>query len=144
MSVSETNQAFHRAREAGLISPLAKVANRSAIAELLIHGLKYILPVHPGRRTRGLVTGFATAPLKEHFKTSLDDADILVWPDPEGNAAGWEIKPLTRSVPIAAIHDPKLYEWLVLADALRGAGRARERKIAEDITRERLDYHGVR
>jgi hypothetical protein len=144
MSASETNQAFHRAREAGLISPLAKTANRSAVAELLIHGLKYMVPVHPAKRTRGMVTGFAAPPLLEFFEMSLDDADVMVWPDPNGDRAGWEIEPLSRSAPIAARRDPKLYEWLVLADVLRGAGRARERKIADEILRKRLDCHGLR
>jgi hypothetical protein len=144
MSASETNEGFHRAREVGLISPLVKSANGSALAEFLIHGLKYVIPVHPGKRTRGIVTGFAAAPMREFFETSFDDSDLMVWPDPNGDCSGWEIEPLSRSVPIAARRDPKLYEWLVLADVLRGAGRARERKIAEDIVRKRLDYHGVR
>jgi len=33
---------------------------------------------------------------------------------------------------------------LVLADALRGAGRARERELAEKIVRQRLEYHAPR
>ncbi|MBX7245508.1 MAG: hypothetical protein K1X53_08410 [Candidatus Sumerlaeaceae bacterium] len=144
ISASEANMAFHRARESGLISPLDRSANRSAVAELLIHGLKYLAPVHPGKRTRGVVTGFAAAPLAEFFEASLDDADVMVWPDPNGQRAGWEIEPLCRSVPFAALRDPKLYEWLVLADALRAAGRARERQIAEDILRRRLGYLGKR
>jgi hypothetical protein len=114
------------------------------VAELLIHGLKYMAPVHPGRRTRGMVTGFAAPPMLEFFDNSIDDIDVPVWPDPNGDRAGWEVKPLSRSAPIAARRDPELYEWLVLADVLRGVGRARERKIAEDIVRARLDYHGIR
>ena len=46
--------------------------------------------------------------------------------------------------PLAARQDPKLYEWLVLVDALRGAGRARERELAEQIVRKRLDYGAAR
>jgi hypothetical protein len=144
MSVSETHQAFHRAREAGLISPLDRSANRSALAELLIHGLKYMALVHPGRRTRGLVTGCAASPLREFFEPSPDDSDVMVWPDPDGDRAGYEIEPLSRCVPHAARRDPKLYEWLVLAEVLRGAGRARERGIAEETVRERLDYRVAR
>lgn len=33
------------------------------------------------------------------------------------------------NAPKAVKNDPALYEWLELADALRGAGRAREREI---------------
>lgn len=43
----------------------------------------------------------------------------------------------------AALRDPVLYEWLVLAGAVRGAGRAREREIAESIIRERLGCHAT-
>ncbi len=144
ISASEANQAFHRARRAGLISPLADLPVKSAIAELLIHGLKYVWPVRPGGRTRGIPTGFAAAPLKASFGSSLNNADVPVWPDPVGEYAGLEIRPLCRSAPGAAKRDPVLYEWLVLADALRGAGRARERELAEAMVRKRLDYHAPR
>jgi hypothetical protein len=42
---------------------------------------------------------------------------------------GYEFSPLYSSVPHACKVDPKLYEFLVLVDAIRD-GRARERKIA--------------
>lgn len=144
MSASETNAAFHRARNAGLIHPLNDLPFKSAVAEFLIHGLKYLLPVSPGKRTRGIPTSFAAAPLAKHFGvSSKEDQDILVWPDPEGQEAGLEIRPLCRSAPRAALRDSNLYEWLVLADAMRGAGRARERELAESIIRERLGYRAA-
>lgn len=129
LSVSETHQAFHRAQAAGLISHLERKANPAAVAELLIHGLKYMMPVQAGRRTRGMVTGFAAPPLSDFFGSEHDD--LMVWPDPHGECAGWEIKPLINSVPKAAKNDPDLYELLVLADALRGQaehGREKLRK----------------
>ena len=144
MSASETNAAFHRVREAGLISPLDRLPVKSAVAELLIHGLKYLVPVKPGKRTRGLPTGFAASPLVQSFAAAERDADVPVWPDPEGIIAGYEIRPLYRSVSKAARQDPVLYEWLVLADAMRGVGHARERELAESIIRERLGYHAGR
>lgn len=143
MSASETNAAFHRARRAGLISQLADTAVKAAVAEYLLHGLKYSFPAQPGRRTRGMPTGFAAPPLAEHFNVSSDDQEVLVWPDPEGEQAGMELKPLCRSAPLAAKNDPDLYEWLVLADVMRGAGRAREKEIAESIIRKRLDFHAT-
>jgi hypothetical protein len=143
ISASEANQAFHRARRAGLINPISDTPVKSAIAEFLIHALKYVLPVRPGGRTRGIPTGFAAPPLSSSFERSPDDSDLPVWPDPEGEHAGLEIRPLCRSAPGAAKRDERLYEWLVLADALRGAGRARERELAERIVRERLDYHAT-
>ncbi|HBA82581.1 MAG TPA: hypothetical protein DCZ95_00660 [Verrucomicrobia bacterium] len=144
ISASEAHAAFHRARRAGLISPIADSVNKTTVAEFMIHGLKYVLAVRPGGRTRGIYTGFAAAPLSAHFQVSPDDPDLPVWPDPNGQAAGLEIRPICRSAPMAAQQDARLYEWLVLADALRGAGRARERELADKIVRERLDYHAPR
>ena len=144
ISASEAHAAFHRARSAGLIHPASYQPIKSAVAEFLIHGLKYVLPVRPGGRTRGIRTGFAAAPLSSHFRVADDDPDIPVWPDPEGESAGLEIRPICRSVTVAIRQDPVLYEWLVLADALRGAGRARERELAEKIIRERLGYYASR
>jgi len=144
ISASETNAAFHRARQSGLISPFGDLVNKSAVAELLIYGLKYFFPVSPGRRTRGIPTSFAAAPLKKHFNVAPGDQDILVWPDSDGEDAGLEIRPICRSAPQAARRDPILYEWLVLADAMRGAGRAREKELAVSIIRERLGYHDKR
>ena len=143
ISASEANAAFHRARRAGLINPLSEQPNKHAVAELMIHGLKYVLAVRPGGRTRGMRTGFAAAPLARHFNVAADDPDLLVWPHPEGESAGLEIRPICRSAPVAARQDAQLYEWLVLADALRGAGRSRERELAERIVRQRLEYHAA-
>lgn len=141
ISASEAHAAMKRARRAGLIHPLEDIPLKLAVAEFLLHGLKYVNPVSPGGRTRGIPTGFAAPPLARHFGTSDQDTDILVWPDPEGERAGFEICPLCRSAAFAARQDAALYEWLVLADAMRGAGRARERKLAETIIRERLGQH---
>ena len=138
LSASETHGAFRRARQAGLIHPKDNVPNKSAVAEFLLHGLKYVFPAHPGPRTRGMPTIHAAPPLAAEFRSSSSsDEDIPVWPDPEGKQRGYELKPLCRSVPLAARNDAKLYEWLVLADALRG-GRARERELASAIVRKRL------
>lgn len=52
-------------------------------------------------------------------------------------ARGESFSPLYKSVPVAAKNDPKLYELLVLVDALRG-GRARERDVARKELKQRL------
>ncbi len=141
LSASETHAAVQRARRAGLLQAGTEGPNRSALAEFLIHGLPYVLAVRPGRRTRGLATGFAAPPLLEYFSNSPEDPDLPVWPDAQGESFGVEIRPLCRSAPFAARQDARLYEWLVLADALRGAGRARERELAEEIVLQRLEHH---
>lgn len=144
LSASEAHAAVQRARRAGLLKPGMEGPNRSALAEFLIHGLPYVLAVRPGRRGRGMATGFAAPPLAEHFSMVDDDVDLPVWPDPEGDRYGEEIRPICRSAPFAARRDARLYEWLVLADALRGAGRARERELAEQIVSRRLGYVAAR
>lgn len=144
LSASETHAAFHRARRAGLIAIDHYRPHQQAAAEFLIHGLKYVLAVSPGGRTRGMPTGRGAAPLVEHFGVSADDRDLPVWPMAEGDSVGLEIRPICRTAPLAAQQDPRLYEWLVLADAVRGAGRAREREVAVNIIRERLEHHAPR
>jgi len=42
------------------------------------------------------------------------------------------LQPLYKSVPAAAKKDKRLYQYLVLVDAIRG-GRARERSMAIEI-----------
>jgi len=51
---------------------------------------------------------------------------------------GISFLPLHRSVPEAAMRDPKLYEMLALLDAIRD-GRAREREIAVRELTKRID-----
>ncbi len=138
LSVSEAHAAMRRAQQAGLVEPINHVPNKSAIAEFLIHGLRYVFPAALGASSRGMPTSYAAPPLDREFPV-FEPGEIPVWPDPDGEHRGYEFQPLCRSVPLAARKDAKLYEWLVLADALRG-GRARERNLAAKIVRKRLSY----
>lgn len=135
MSLSGTHDAVKRAGYAGLLEASTHQANKSALAEFIVHGVKYAFPVQLGSRTRGIPTSFAAEPLKHSF--DLASEDIPVWPHKEGSARGYELKPLCRSAPEAALADPQLYEWLALVDAVR-SGRARERELAVDHIRKRL------
>jgi hypothetical protein len=56
---------------------------------------------------------------------------------PEGKSRGIALAPLYKTVPIAALRDPLLYEKLALVDALRD-GRTRERKLAEEELKKLL------
>ncbi|MEI7436836.1 MAG: hypothetical protein WCL16_08545 [bacterium] len=138
LSVSETHAALRRAQLAGLVDQFDRLPNKSAIAEFLIHGLRYVFPVSLGASSRGMPTSHAAPPLNKAFPSAAS-GDMPVWPDQDGEHRGFEFKPLCRSVPLAARKDAKLYEWLALADALRG-GRARERELAASIVRKRLSY----
>ena len=135
MSPSEVHAAVKRASSAGLIDPSLKEVKRVALAEFLIHGLKYAFPPIRGTITRGIPTAHAAPPLVDMI-SGTDDLPP-VWPSPEGTVRGSELKPLYRNVPQAIREDQKLYELLALVDAIR-AGRARERALAKAELNKRL------
>jgi hypothetical protein len=135
MSPSEVHAAVQRATQAGLLRPDSRQPNRAAVLEFLVHGLKYAFPPDRSGVTRGMPTSHAAAPLSS--KIVQGDDLPPVWPDPHGTVRGEALAPLYDSVPTAARNDAKLYECLALVDALR-SGRARERKLAESMLRDRL------
>ena len=148
MNVSDVHGAVRRAEKSGLIGASSSEAprtggrpraqlkvNRSALLELTLHGLRYVYPAEHGPITRGTATSHSAAPLNA-LLAGADQAP-LVWPDPEGTLRGESIEPLGKSAPAAARRNPALHEVLALVDALR-VGRARERKLAAELLRERL------
>ena len=142
MSPSMAHSAVSRARQSGLLHPLEYAPNKSALAEFLAHGVRYVFPVELGSLTRGMPTSYAAPPLNREFSYAQDDP-VPVWPDPDGNMRGSALKPLYHSVPKAAREDSQLYEWLALVDALR-VGRARARELAVKIIGNRLNYAALR
>ncbi len=88
--------------------------------------------------SRGMPTLYAAPPLNNKILSSSEPPPV--WPDPEGEVRGLSLSPLFRSVPGAARTDNKLYELLVLVDAIR-AGRARERNIAVTVLKKRLSSY---
>jgi len=137
MSPSEVHGAVKRTQAAHLLHgpELLGRPNVSALEEFLIHGLKYAFPAEHGGPTRGLPTSYAAEPLKRLI--AAGDEPIPVWPHPEGKKRGIALAPLYKTVPIAAMRDPSLYEKLALVDALRD-GRTRERKLAEQELKKLL------
>lgn len=135
MSASEVHNAIRRASDSGLMNLTTKRPNRQALVEFLVHGLRYVFPAVRGGVTRGLPTAHGAPPLKDRFAAGGES--VPVWPDPEGEVRGEELRPLYKSVPVAARRDPALYELLALLDAVR-AGRSRERAIAIDELKRRL------
>jgi len=118
-------------------SPLTwMLPNSSNLKEFLIHGAKYSFPVQRGGPTRGIPTAEAAPPLNQIL--SQDFPLPPVWPHPAGLFRGIAFSPLHKTVPQAAMRDPKLYELLALLDAIR-EGRAREREIAIRELTARID-----
>lgn len=134
ISASEAHAAVKRAIRSGLLDRESRSVRKGALSEFLVHGLRYVFPAERAGVTRGVPTSYAAPPLSAKF--SVGELPP-VWPHPKGTARGEGLVPLYRSVPEAAMRDPKLYEWLALVDAVR-AGQARERRLASKEIERRL------
>ena len=117
----------------------AVVPHLRNLEEFIVHGLKYVFLPERGAITRGIPTAYAAPPLVNHFQQSSELPPV--WPDKNGRVRGEAFSPIYKLAPQAAQKDEELYELLVIVDAIRG-GRARERKIAIDELRQRLDQYG--
>jgi len=135
VSQSQVHASLRRATAARLYSPMAKRISRQALAEFLIHGVKYAFPPSYGGITRGIATSYAAAPLRDLIVQP--DTPPPVWPHPEGTIRGCEFQPVDKRAARAALKDKELYELLVLLDAIRD-GRPRETKLAAGILNQRL------
>jgi len=142
ISPSEAHAGIKRAVAARLVSDPATSEGRPllpALAEFVIHGVRYAYPPRRGALTRGMPTGHAAPPLNKVI--AQPDEPPPVWPWAEGSVRGFQLEPLYPSVPEAAARDPRLYELLALVDAVRD-GRARERTMAIKELRTRLESPG--
>ena len=137
LSISEVHGAFKRAQLSGLINSENEYpsANRIALKEFLIHGLKFSFPAYTGGMTRGVLTGLSGSSIRSHF--SETESLPFVWPDADGADRGVSLLPLYPTLPSAAKRDPELHEILSLIDIIR-IGAAREREIAESELRKRI------
>jgi hypothetical protein len=137
MSPSEVHAAVKRALRVHLAISIGDgiQANRSALEEFLIHGVKYVFVPERGGITRGIPTIYTVEPLKVLFPETEEPQPV--WPDSMGDVRGSSFSPLYKSVPRAARNDKTLYELLVLVDAIRG-GRARERELAAKEIKRRI------
>ncbi|MEM9446636.1 MAG: hypothetical protein AAGA18_14940 [Verrucomicrobiota bacterium] len=130
MSVSEAHASIKRSIDGGLVDASSLQANKQALFEYLVHGVKYAFPAKRGEITRGIVTAHGVSPLNQ--KIEIQENELLpVWPHSHGKSKGYSIDPLHPSAPSAISEDTSFYERLSLVDAIRG-GRARERKLAEN------------
>jgi hypothetical protein len=138
ISQSEAHAGVKRAVAARLMNDTTAAGGRPvlpALAEFVIHGVRYAYPPKKGELTRGMPTGYAAPPLDKVIVQP--DEPPPVWPYAEGSVRGYTFEPLYPSVPAAAARDAKLYELLALVDAIRD-GRARERSLAVKEIEKRL------
>jgi hypothetical protein len=126
ISPAEVHNALKRASAAGLLDPDKQQPNRSALKELLVHGVRYLFPAKPGELTRGMPTAASGPLLIKEIHSSVP----YVWASELGKVDGQAIVPLYPELPRAAKKDDKLYKLVAIVDALR-MGRPRECKLAE-------------
>jgi len=140
MSPSQLHSAVKRALAAQLAIQEGDqiIPNLRNLEEFLVHGLKYVFVAAHGGMTRGIPTGHAAPPLNKHIVATGEPPPV--WPDAKGEARGSAFSPLYSLAPQAARSDTKLYELLVLVDAIRG-GRARERELAIKELKKRMERY---
>jgi hypothetical protein len=119
-----------RDHENGHIKP-----NRRDLSNFIIYGLKFVFPAKLSAPARGVLTSFSAPMLKDQIISAGQDG--WVWPDPNGKDRGISVVPLFSSVPAAIEHDPALYRFLALIDAIR-LGRQREANLAAEQLKQGL------
>jgi DNA-binding transcriptional ArsR family regulator len=107
---------------------------RLAARDLLVHGVRYLFPARLDGYALGLPTAHSYPAIADQL---LPGDETVIIPLPEGPQRGRVLQPIHPRAPAAAAGDPHLYEVLALVDALR-VGRARERKLAAELLRQRL------
>jgi hypothetical protein len=140
MSTSQLHSAVKRALAAHLAVRKGEdiVPHLRNLEEFLVSGLKYVFVPEQGELTRGMPTSYAASPLEKHFAAAQEPPPV--WPHPKGSVRGMSFSPLYALAPRAAQKDAKLYELLVLVDAIRG-GRARERELAIKELKKHLEKY---
>lgn len=134
LSQGEVAKALARLTRAELV--YKKRPNFAAAFEFLVHAIKYVFPVAPGPLSYGVPTA-TSAPI--HAKMVLQNKeDVYVWPSLNGKKRGQSIALLYPNLPVAALNDEKFYELMSAIEILR-MGRAREKKLAENFLRKKLE-----
>lgn len=135
ISGSEISESLNRSAIAGLLSGDKKKLKILSLLDFLKSGLQYVYPQQPGAIIRGIETAHSAPPLRE----KIVSAEPYVWPFAKGSVRGQSIEPLHPKIPNACMKDSRFYELMALTDAIR-VGKARERKMAIEMIKERLEY----
>lgn len=138
ISPGELTKSLQRSEDASLYDSSRSSVRRGELTEFIVHGIRYAFPTVRGPVGRGVPTSIAAHPLRDAFAGAGEDPlRTPVWPHPDGEAMGYAIEPLYRTVPEVAPKLAAFYALLALTDAIR-EGRARERKLATDLIQTRL------
>lgn len=94
-------------------------ADHQALREFLVHGIPYVFPA----RLAAVSVGLPTA-MSEDASSVGGNRLPIVWASAEGNLRGESLAPIHKSVPLAALGDPRLHSLLSAIDALRLGDRS--------------------
>lgn len=136
---SQIHAALKRAQAARLITSRASgsiAAQRGALEEFVLHGVRYAFPVRTGGPAQGVPTAFAGPSLRR--VVAQENQILPVWPHPDGQVRGYALYPLHPLAPGLVTSNPALHDLLTLIDALR-IGAARERKLATEAISRALE-----
>lgn len=97
-----------------------------------------MFPAAPGEVTRGVPTLWGAPPIEGKLRV---EGLPPVWPDPFGTRRGVAFRPLHAIALSGAKSHVRLYEGLVVVDALRVSG-ARERALGVALVRDWLGVAG--
>jgi len=140
LSKGEAHGSFRRALAANFIQIEGTDAsvNRKRFLEFLVYGLASSFYPIRGPVGRGLPTGFWASPLDKKRRPGSSSIP-LVWAVPEksGLLTGETLIPLYPTVPAIAERNGKMYELLVLVDAVR-VSSGRDREVAVGMLGSRL------
>lgn len=136
ISNAEVSESLHRSCYAGLIDNNKRRVFTQALFELLVYGLKYVFPQQPG----AIMVGMPTSHSAPVLSGKIISGEHYVWPDADGTVRVQAIEPPYPTVPAACRKDSRLYDLLVLTDALR-VGRVREQNLAKDLFKQLFDEY---
>lgn len=138
LSVGECHNAVRRLAMAGLLVPNSRRPVTELLARFLAHGVPHAFPPMVGQPSIGVPSAHSASV----FSGKVASDERFVWPDADGTERGLALVPLFPRAAETAKRNPALYDLLAIVDALR-VGSARERKVAEELLRERLAGPGA-
>src|SRR5579862_1289112 len=133
LSTGECHNAVRRLGMASLMNAMTRRPVVDLLVRFLVFGAPHAFPPMLGPSTIGVPTAQSSPP----FEGSIAEDGGLVWPDADGTARGLALTPLFTRAAELPRRNPPLYEVAAIIDTLR-VGNAREKKIAEELLRERF------
>ncbi|NGP88967.1 hypothetical protein [Fodinibius halophilus] len=131
ISNSEVSESLNRSVIGNLIERDKVTVRKEQLLVFLVYGIKHVFPAVPGRLQRGMPTAYSAPLLEREFVVD----DPYIWPAKGHTTKGVSIPPLYPTVPKACADDEKLYDLLVLVDALRVS---RKNEAVVNMLKERI------